>query len=62
VEAVLTLLMTVYLLLKIMVNLEWRGSLTLGETSDVLKKKKKQLIAEREPLLGILCSVIHAEI
>jgi hypothetical protein len=44
-----------------MVNLGRRGLLTLGETSVVLKKKR-QLIAERELQVGILCSLIYAEI
>jgi len=44
-----------------MVNLGRRGSLTLGETSVVVLKKKRQLIAERGPPVGILCSLIYAE-
>lgn len=57
-EACSTLLKTVYLLLKIMVILGRRGSLTLGETSVVVLKKKRQLNAERELAMGILCSLI----
>jgi hypothetical protein len=45
-----------------MVILGRLGPLTLGETSGVVLKKKRLVSAERGPPVGILCSLIYAEI